>query len=314
MAWAGPGGCDDHCARQRAALAPQPGRCRAHRRTPPRRVAGRPRRADPVDLARLAGAAARLPAVTLICVPVQVRGWRTARNLARLPSGVAGGWPAAETAGTPGDEAMLTLAEPIGTGLLPGGYPAPPRHSLRRLRGGSISCWTCAGAPPRPAAGTPGSRDRRRADHPALRRLRTAPPRSRPRRRPGGPTGGHAPLRPVTSGRFARGVEPGGPDALAVEGFGWSGGDLGCPGQDLGKQVQQLCPFAGGQGGQDAPLDGADPGEQLVGGGAAVGGDLDQDAAPVARVGDAADPAAVFEQVERGRHGGRGDQDPVADL
>ena len=49
-----------------------------------------------------------------------------------------------------------------------------------------------------------------------------------------------------------------------------------CLGQDLGKQVQQLCPFAGGQGGQDAPLDGADPGGQLAGGGAAVGGDLDR--------------------------------------
>ena len=79
--------------------------------------------------------------LTLTCVPVQVRGWRTARNLARLPSGAAGGWPAAETAGTPGGEAMLTLAEPIGTGLLPGGCPAPPRHSLRRPRGGSISYW-----------------------------------------------------------------------------------------------------------------------------------------------------------------------------
>ena len=78
--------------------------------------------------------------LTLICVPVYVRGWRTARNLARLPSGTAGGSPAAETAGTPGDEAMLTLAGPAGSGL-PGGYPAPPRHSLRRPRDGSISCW-----------------------------------------------------------------------------------------------------------------------------------------------------------------------------
>src|SRR5512135_255950 len=120
----------------------------------------------------------------------------------------------------------------------------------------------------------------------------------------GGPAGGQAPLRWVTSGRFALGVEPGGPDALAGEGFGWFGGDVGGPGQDLGKQVQQVCPFAGGEGGQDAPLDGADAGEQLVGGGAAVGGDLNEDAAPVARVGDAADPAAVFEQVERGGHGG----------
>jgi len=53
---------------------------------------------------------------------------------------------------------------------------------------------------------------------------------------------------------------------------------------------------------------------QLVGGGAAVGGDLDQHAAPVGGVGDAADPAAALEQVEGGGHGGGGDQDPVADL
>ena len=46
------GGGDDPRARQRAALAPQPGRCRAHRRTRPRRVAGRPRK-------RLAPPAAR---------------------------------------------------------------------------------------------------------------------------------------------------------------------------------------------------------------------------------------------------------------
>jgi hypothetical protein len=71
---------------------------------------------------------------------VYVRGWRKARNLARLPSGTAGGWSAAETAGILGDEAMLTLVEPIGSGLS-GGYPAPPRHSLRRPRDGFISCW-----------------------------------------------------------------------------------------------------------------------------------------------------------------------------
>jgi hypothetical protein len=78
--------------------------------------------------------------------------------------------------------------------------------------------------------------------------------------------------------------------------------------------VQQLCPFGGGEGGQDALLDGADAREYLVGGGAAVGGDLDQHAAPVGGVGDAADPAAVLEQVERGGHGRGGDEDTVADL
>jgi hypothetical protein len=39
-----------------------------------------------------------------------------------------------------GREAVVTLAELIGFGL-PGGYPAPHRHCLRRPRGGSISCW-----------------------------------------------------------------------------------------------------------------------------------------------------------------------------
>src|ERR1035438_840732 len=110
------------------------------------------------------------------------------------------------------------------------------------------------------------------------------------------------------------GCEAGGPVALAVEGFGRAGGDLGGPGEDLGEQVQQVGSFVAGEGGQDAALDGADAGEQLVGGGAAVGGDLDEDAAPVGGVGDAADPAAAFEQVEGGGHGGGGDQDPVADL
>jgi hypothetical protein len=43
------------------------------------------------------------------------------------------------------------------------------------------------------------------------------------------------------------GVEPGGPVALAVEGSGRVGGDFGCPGEDLGEQVQQVCPFAAGE-------------------------------------------------------------------
>jgi hypothetical protein len=41
-------------------------------------------------------------------------------------------------------------------------------------------------------------------------------------------------LCPVAGGRFAGGVEPGGPDALAAQGFGWFGGDFGGPGQDPG--------------------------------------------------------------------------------
>jgi (R,R)-butanediol dehydrogenase/meso-butanediol dehydrogenase/diacetyl reductase len=56
--------------------------------------------------------------------------------------------------------------------------------------------------------------------------------------------------------------------------------------------------------GADAPFDGADAGEQLIGGGAAVGRDLDEDAAAVAGVGGAADPAAAFEEVGRCGHGG----------
>jgi hypothetical protein len=56
------------------------------------------------------------------------------------------------------------------------------------------------------------------------------------------------------------------------------------------------------------------PGEQLIGDGAAIWGGLDQDAASVTGVGGAADPAAVFEKVERCGHGGRCDEEPFADL
>jgi hypothetical protein len=78
--------------------------------------------------------------LTFIYVPVYVRGWRKARTLARLPSSTAGGSPAAEAAGTLGNEVVVTLAEPGGSGL-PGAYPAPSRHSLRQPRDGSISSW-----------------------------------------------------------------------------------------------------------------------------------------------------------------------------
>jgi hypothetical protein len=118
----------------------------------------------------------------------------------------------------------------------------------------------------------------------------------------------------IEIGALRETAEPGGPDALAGEGFRLFGGDFGCPGKDFGEHVQQVCPFVGGEGGQDAPLDGADAGEQLINDSAAVGGDLDQHAAPVAGVGDAADPAAVFKKVEGRRHGGRRDENPVADL
>jgi hypothetical protein len=78
--------------------------------------------------------------LTFIYVPVYVRGWRKARTLARLPSSTAGGPPAVEAAGTLGNEVVVTLAEPVGSGL-PGAYPAPSRHSLRQPRDGSISSW-----------------------------------------------------------------------------------------------------------------------------------------------------------------------------
>jgi hypothetical protein len=63
--------------------------------------------------------------LTLIYVPVYVRGWRKARNPARLPSSRAGGSPAAETANTLGNWATVTSAEPIGFELADD-YPARP--------------------------------------------------------------------------------------------------------------------------------------------------------------------------------------------
>ena len=82
------------------------------------------------------------------------------------------------------------------------------------------------------------------------------------------------------------------------------GGDFGGPGQDLGEQVKQVCSFVLGEGGQDAPFNSADAGEQLIGDCAAVGCDLDEDTPAVAGVGGAADPAAAFKEVERCGHGG----------
>jgi hypothetical protein len=92
------------------------------------------------------------------------------------------------------------------------------------------------------------------------------------------------------------------------------GGDVGRAGQDLAEQVQQARSLVRAQCGQDAPLEDVDAGQQLVGGRAAVGRDLDQHAAPVIGIGDPADPAAALEEVEHGRHGGRRDENPLADL
>jgi len=75
-----------------------------------------------------------------------------------------------------------------------------------------------------------------------------------------------------------------------------------------------LRPFPGGEGGHDAALQYADTRQQLIGGRAAGRRDLDQDTAPVGRIGDAADPAALFQKVQGGGHGRRRDQHPLADL
>ena len=69
-------------------------------------------------------------------------------------------------------------------------------------------------------------------------------------------------------------AEPGGADAPADEGLGLVGGDFGGAGENLGQQVQQMRAFLVAEGGQDALLQGAYAGEQLVGGGAAGRGDL----------------------------------------
>jgi hypothetical protein len=115
-------------------------------------------------------------------------------------------------------------------------------------------------------------------------------------------------------GGLRKAAEPGGADAVAVERFGLPGGHLRGAGEDPGQQVQQMCAFARGESRQDALLQGADAGKQLVSGGLAVGSDLDQRAAPVIGVGDPADPAAVLKQIKCRCHGGRGDEDLVADL
>jgi hypothetical protein len=89
---------------------------------------------------------------------------------------------------------------------------------------------------------------------------------------------------------------PGGPNARTAERFRLLvGGHVGGAGQHLGQHVQQLRPFPGREGGHDAALQRADARQQPIGGRAAGRRDLDQDTAPVGRVGDAADPAALFQ-------------------
>jgi hypothetical protein len=48
--------------------------------------------------------------LTLIYVPVYVRGWRKTRNLAHPSSGMAGGSPATQTTDALGSEAVITSA------------------------------------------------------------------------------------------------------------------------------------------------------------------------------------------------------------
>jgi hypothetical protein len=86
------------------------------------------------------------------------------------------------------------------------------------------------------------------------------------------------------SGEEPGAVKSGRPDALAPEAFGLLGGDFGGLGQDLGEHAEKECSFIQGESRHDAPLDDADAGEELIGGGAAVGCDLDEDAATVAGV------------------------------
>jgi hypothetical protein len=56
-----------------------------------------------------------------------------------------------------------------------------------------------------------------------------------------------------------------------------------------------LRPFIRREGGHDAALQRADARQKLIGGRAAGRRDLDQDTAPVGRVGNAADPATLFQ-------------------
>ena len=66
--------------------------------------------------------------------------------------------------------------------------------------------------------------------------------------RPQNDVGGIAPS--AGSGALPGAVESGRADALALEGFGWLGGDFGRTGQDPGEQVKQVCSFVLGEGGQ----------------------------------------------------------------
>lgn len=66
--------------------------------------------------------------------------------------------------------------------------------------------------------------------------------------------------------------------------------------------------LAAGELGQDGALLGEESGERLVGAVAALGGEPDQDAPPVAGVGEPFDEALLGEPVDAVGHGARGDQ------
>ena len=89
------------------------------------------------------------------------------------------------------------------------------------------------------------------------------------------------------------------------------GGDRGADdGQGVEKVLKRFL-VDGCHGGGDDVLDFW---EHLVEHGLRVGGDVNEDAAAVVRVGDAFDVAAAFEGVEDARHRPRGDVHPGADL
>jgi hypothetical protein len=79
--------------------------------------------------------------LTLIYVPVYMRGWRKARRPAgNPPSSTAVGSPTARPADTLVNEAVVTSGEPMGFEM-PNEYRAPSRHSVRQRRGGPIPTW-----------------------------------------------------------------------------------------------------------------------------------------------------------------------------
>jgi hypothetical protein len=104
------------------------------------------------------------------------------------------------------------------------------------------------------------------------------------------------------------------PVASTLKGNGRFSGHVRGPLDDLREEVEQLLSFGEGQPAECRNLDLPDPGEDLVRRGRACWGDLHEEASPVVGIRLADDPPAALEQIEGGRHGGRGNQNPIADL